>query len=152
MNERLTPESKPGLWFDGPNYTADAVIIDPATQKILLIKRADTGDWALPGGFVEANELSDQTAIREAFEETGLALVGPAKRIYEGIVADPRNTEQAWIETSAYLFHESSETTVCGSDDAADAAWIPLAELPPLYASHSDIVMVARALLDQEND
>ena len=152
MNERYTPETKPGLWFDGPNYTADAVIIDPDTEKIVLIKRRDTGDWALPGGFIEPSERSDQAAVREAFEETGLALSEPTQCIYRGIVADPRNTDQAWIETSAYLFTQSSDMTVCGSDDACEARWLPLGDLPQLYASHDDIVMVARVVIDRLRD
>lgn len=147
MSERITPEIKPGLWFDGPNYTADAVIIDSVAQKILLIVRSDTGDWALPGGFVNDNEAAEFTAMREAFEETSIEIDGPGELIYQGIVNDPRNCKQAWIETSAYLFHHTSDTAVTGGDDARAAQWTPLAKLPPLYASHAAIVEYALATL-----
>ena len=58
------------LWHNGPNYTADSVIINPIAQKILLIKRS-SGEWALPGGFVNPEEDSFTAAIRETKEETG---------------------------------------------------------------------------------
>lgn len=131
------------LWYDGPNYTTDSVIINPIAQKILLIKRS-SGEWALPGGFINSREESLTAAIRETKEETGTIISDDPILIYKGLVDDPRNSQTSWIETSAYLFivNELSETS--GQDDAIDAAWLPLNNLPKLYASHDEIV--ARAI------
>lgn len=138
-NSEQTVERK--LWFEGPNYTADAVIIDAKAAKILLIKRGDTGEWALPGGFVDKTDTSAlEAAVREAQEEAGISIEANAPLIFRGIVDDPRNSETAWIETSAYLFAGTSETTVAGNDDAEDAQWHDIAALPLLYASHQTIV------------
>ncbi len=137
-----TPEktTERKLWFEGPNYTADAVIIDSEASKILLIMRS-TGEWALPGGFVdEADTTAHEAAIREAQEEASIEIEGQAPLIFRGIVDDPRNSEDAWIETSAYLFFAPSTLEVLGGDDAKDAQWHDLADLPPLYASHQMIV------------
>lgn len=41
-------------------------------DKVLLTKREDFEVWCLPGGGVEENESLPQSAIREAYEETGL--------------------------------------------------------------------------------
>jgi 8-oxo-dGTP pyrophosphatase MutT (NUDIX family) len=41
--------------------------------RILLIKRADNGFWAMPGGAMELGESITECAIRETYEETGLA-------------------------------------------------------------------------------
>jgi 8-oxo-dGTP pyrophosphatase MutT (NUDIX family) len=41
--------------------------------RVLLIKRADNGFWAMPGGAMELGESITQCAIRETYEETGLA-------------------------------------------------------------------------------
>lgn len=45
-------------------------------NQILLQQRTDTGQWGIPGGFMELEETIQQTAKREVFEETGLCLKG----------------------------------------------------------------------------
>ena len=127
------------LWYNGPNYTADSVIINPIAQKILLIKRS-SGEWALPGGFINSKEESFTAAIRETKEETGTIISDNPILIYKGLVNDPRNSQTSWIETSAYLFIVNELSEVSGRDDAIDAAWLPLNNLPKLYASHDEIV------------
>lgn len=55
----------------------DAAIFDDR-DRLLLIRRTDTGQWAMPGGGVEVGETVGTAAVREAFEETGMdiALTG----------------------------------------------------------------------------
>jgi ADP-ribose pyrophosphatase len=139
----VRPEQTKKLWFDGPNYTADAVIINAVARRILLIQRKDTHQWALPGGFVDPDEQAIDAARREAEEETGAQLVGDARLIYKGVVDDPRNSNEAWIETSAFLFQTLNFFDLKPGDDAEDASWKNLSELPPLYASHQKIVSLA---------
>lgn len=134
------------LWHEGPNYAADAVVIQPTLQQILLIQR-QTGEWALPGGFVNKDEPAHLAAKREAEEETGHIVTGDGELVYEGPVEDPRNTEDAWIETSAYLFTTDLLPEVEGRDDAKDAKWTALETLPNLYGSHNVIVTNALRLL-----
>ena len=55
-----------------PFTVADAAIIDD-TGRMLLIRRADTGLWALPGGSLDVGETPAQGAVREALEESGVA-------------------------------------------------------------------------------
>lgn len=49
-----------------------AVILTDTKNRILLQLRADNGLWGLPGGLMELGETPEETAIREAYEETGL--------------------------------------------------------------------------------
>ena len=49
---------------------ATAVIVQD--NKVLLVKREDFEVWALPGGGVDEGESLAETAVREAYEETGL--------------------------------------------------------------------------------
>src|SRR5215475_12484416 len=49
-----------------------AVIFDSNREKILLTRRADNGQWCLPGGRMESGESAAEACEREVFEETGL--------------------------------------------------------------------------------
>lgn len=49
-----------------------AAVFDENRERILLIRRADNGKWAVPGGYMEAGENFFEACAREVFEETGL--------------------------------------------------------------------------------
>lgn len=65
---------------------------------------------------------------------------------------DPRNTDNAWIETTAYNFHDDSGDILSGihfeaGDDAGNVKWLDIDQSLQLYASHRDIVsQVAKRL------
>ena len=50
---------------------ASAVVTDGA-GRVLLLRRSDSGNWALPGGTLELGESITECAVREVREETGL--------------------------------------------------------------------------------
>lgn len=142
---------KGAYWNWGPNRTADSVVVHG--DAILLIERGDTGDWALPGGFINGNEHAARAARREAAEETGVQL-GRAWGIpiYKGPVVDPRMTAHAWPETTAYLFSLPAETQrppALGADDARRAEWVPLEQIRNLrlFGSHLFLARLALAQL-----
>lgn len=142
---RLTdlPSGKGNFYHYGPNYTVDPIVIaSEATPKILLIRRGDTGDWALPGGFIDGDETATHAAQRELYEETGITLNDTEPTIvYEGPVADPRSTLNAWPETTALLWRCGTSLAAQANDDARDARWFALSNLPQnLYGSHADII------------
>lgn len=132
------------LWYEGANYTADAVVLNASRSHVLLIQRQDTGDWALPGGFIdEGDDSVEYAATREVSEETGLSVKSPGKLVYRGRVDDPRNSETSWIETSAYLYILNDMPSPQAGDDAQVAAWHTLDDLPELYGSHQYIMRCA---------
>ena len=49
-----------------------ASIFDKNTEKVLLVRRADNGKWAVPGGYMSAGESFSEACKREVLEETGL--------------------------------------------------------------------------------
>ncbi len=55
-----------------PFAVGDGAVIDDA-GRILLIRRADNGLWAMPGGGLEVGETPAQGIVREVMEETGIA-------------------------------------------------------------------------------
>lgn len=65
-------------WLDDPDapevnsiVPAASVVVANDQGEILLIERADNGNWTIPGGAMEFGESLTQTAIREAKEESG---------------------------------------------------------------------------------
>ncbi|MGH8881342.1 MAG: NUDIX domain-containing protein, partial [Stackebrandtia sp.] len=54
-----------------PMTGAEALILD-GEGRILLMRRSDTGSWAMPGGACEVGESSAATAVREVREELGV--------------------------------------------------------------------------------
>lgn len=121
--------------------TADAVVITQnEPRKVLLIKRGGKpfkGCWAFPGGFMNMDETLEECVIRELKEETGL-VVTEVKPIgsYSRVDRDPRGR----TITIAYLIVVDEELPVKGQDDAKQAKWWPLNDLPELAFDHSKIL------------
>ena len=124
--------------------TADCIVITKeAEPKVLLIERGDEpfkGCWAFPGGFMNMDETTEQCAIRELEEETGL-MVSEVHQIgaYSKVDRDPRGR----TVTVAYLVIVDAPMAVNGQDDAAKAQWFPLSALPELAFDHEEIMQDA---------
>ena len=127
--------------YPRPAVTADCVVITKKEQpKVLLIQRgADPykGSWAFPGGFMNMDETTEQCAIRELEEETGLR-VSDVHQIgaYSKVDRDPRGR----TITVTYLAIIDKPVQVTGQDDAANAEWFPLSALPELAFDHAEIM------------
>ena len=127
--------------YPRPAVTADCVVITrEAEPKVLLIQRgADPykGCWAFPGGFMNMDETTEQCAIRELEEETGLK-VSTVRQIgaYSKVDRGPRGR----TITVADLAIIDKPAQVTGQDDAAKAEWFPLSALPELAFDHADIM------------
>jgi ADP-ribose pyrophosphatase YjhB (NUDIX family) len=63
------------------------VVVVNDTREILMIRRSDNENWAVPGGAIDLGESVAQAAIRETLEESGITceLTGLV-----GIYSDPR--------------------------------------------------------------
>lgn len=150
-----------------PAVTVDTVLFAPRAGDlaVLLVRRKKApfkGHWALPGGFVEANEPLAAAAARELEEETGISGV-PAEQL--GAFGDPgRDPRGHTISVVHYAFVLTEPRPTAG-DDAAEAAWHPLRTLPikqPLGArrrarlevelafDHAKIIEAARARLQEK--
>ena len=127
--------------YPRPAVTADCIVITKeAEPKVLLIERGGEpfkGCWALPGGFMNMDETTEQCAFRELEEETGLK-IGEVHQIgaYSRVDRDPRGR----TITVAYLAVVDTPIVVKGQDDAAKAQWFPLSALPELAFDHEEIM------------
>jgi 8-oxo-dGTP diphosphatase len=137
--------------YPRPAVTADCVVITKeAEPKVLLIQRGNMpfkGGWAFPGGFMNMDETTEQCAIRELEEETGLRLLKVQQiGAYSKVDRDPRGR----TVTVAYLAIVDEPIAVTGQDDAAKAEWWPLSDLPYLAFDHYDIMQDAIKVYAQE--
>lgn len=142
-----------GNW--GANNSADPIatrLNDKGQLEMIVVKRKDIGEWAIPGGMVDRGERVTVALQRELGEETSARLdFTHATPVYQGYVDDPRNTDNAWIETDAYHLHLPNginvplDVTHDPDSGAADARWMVLNEtsIASLYASHPDLVRKA---------
>ncbi len=54
------------------HFCASVFVVNPEDKKILLVKHKHFKKWVQPGGHIEYNEVPEETALREAYEETGI--------------------------------------------------------------------------------
>lgn len=132
--------------YPRPAVTADCIVITKEDAQVLLIQRGSEpykGCWAFPGGFLNMNETTEECAVRELFEETGLK-VDEVHQLgaYSKVDRDPRGR----TITVAYLVILDQPMPVIGQDDAALARWWPLSSLPRLAFDHNEIMADAIAL------
>ena len=136
--------------YPRPALTADCVVVTKETDaKVLLIERGDDpykGCWAFPGGFMNMDETTEQCAIRELEEETGLHVNNVVQiGAYSKVDRDPRGR----TVTVAYLAIVDRPLVVIGQDDAAKAEWWPLSNLPELAFDHDKIMQDAIRIYTQ---
>lgn len=98
------------------------------------------GAWSVPAGFINARELPEEAVLREVREETGLE----AKVIRLVDVLSGREHPRGSDILLVYLVEQVGGELLAG-DDAGDAAWFPLDDLPPL-AFESTCRILARVV------
>ena len=142
---------------------------NPYGVEFIMIKRIDNGQWALPGGMLERADGAlpkgpMRTALRELFEEAGVGNSSVfetlfevnSHEIYTGYVDDPRNTDNAWMETVVAHLHLTDALAaqipananihkLKAGDDADAAKWAPVGgdDYKKLFASHKKFVDLA---------
>jgi 8-oxo-dGTP diphosphatase len=126
--------------------TVDIVVftVHEQTLQVLLIERGIDpfkGRYALPGGFVRAEETLEQAAFRELLEETGTKDVY-LEQLYT--FGDPHRDPRGRVVTVAYYaLVPNDKSPLLAGTDAAAAAWYPVSALPPLAFDHKKIVEYA---------
>jgi 8-oxo-dGTP diphosphatase len=112
---------------------AGAIVFDEL-GRLLLVQRGqepNQGRWTLPGGRCEPGESAAAAAAREVLEETGLQVV-TTQLVGQVVLPGPGPDRHA----AEYAVDDFAGTLVGGrlqpGDDAADARFVPVEELPTL--------------------
>ena len=125
--------------------TVDAVVLRRAAEsyELLFIKRKNEpfkGKWALPGGFVEEHEDLRDAAARELQEETGLRVTALEQL---GTFGKPHRDPRHHTVSVAYIAFVDANAEAIAADDAVEAKWFSVKNLPEMAFDHDDIVNLA---------
>ena len=108
------------------------VIVTDDQDRILMIRRTDNGNWAVPGGGIELGESLIEAAMRETKEESGVdcQITG-----ISGIYTDPRHiilytsNGEARQEFSIVLTARPAGGQPAPSSETSEVRWVPRAEV-----------------------
>jgi len=130
------------LWLS----SATSVVLDEREQ-ILLARRSDTGNWALPGGIIDPAEQPADAAVREVFEETGVISV--PERLIEVTVsprfAYPNGDEVQYLDVVFRCRAIGGEARV-NDGESLEVGWFATDSLPEV--STRTIAFIGNAMAD----
>lgn len=135
------------LTHPAPVPVADAAVVDE-DDRILLIRRADDGLWAMPGGAYDMGEAPVEGAVRETLEETGYVvepvdLVG----VHDSRYCGSRSALQLYH--FVFLCRPVGRAEMTTPHEVTDVRWFGPTDLPELSPGHADrIAAVFRFLKD----
>lgn len=133
--------------YPRPALTTDALVFGFDEKKqdlqILLIQRKNEpfkGQWALPGGFVDMDETVEKCVVRELEEETSLTNIK-----FEQLITASKTDRDPRGRTVSVIFWSLINTNynVVGLDDAKDAQWFSIKNLPKIGFDHLEIINYA---------
>ncbi|XP_014725883.1 PREDICTED: transient receptor potential cation channel subfamily M member 2 isoform X4 [Sturnus vulgaris] len=140
----------------------DGSIIRKSLKKMLevLVAQYPLSDvWALPGGSLEPGEtlpLKLKWILRREFWPQFQNLLKQGTEVHKGYLDDPRNTDNAWVETVAISVHFDTQNDVemkrlnsflQGCDPELCIRWQVLDKRIPLHANHKELLHKVSTLL-----
>ncbi|MFI0350384.1 NUDIX hydrolase [Actinomadura sp. 9N407] len=134
-------------YYDDPNapkanslVPSVNVVVTNDNGEILLIRRTDNDNWAVPGGAIDLGESVNQAAVRETCEETGIEceITGIV-----GIYSDPKHlihytsNDEVRQEFSIVLTGRPTGGEPTPSDESREVHWKPPADVESLQMDRS---------------
>lgn len=119
--------------------SANVVVVN-SSGAVLLIRRTDNDNWALPGGAMDPGESMTDCAVRETLEETGIQVEVTG---LVGIFTDPRHVilytsdGEARQEFSIVYTARPVGGTPTPSSESREVHWVDPADIPGLQMDRS---------------
>ena len=148
-------------YYDDPNgpkpnsmVPSVNVVVTSDSDEILLIRRSDNDNWAIPGGAIELGESMTQAAIRETKEESGIdcEITGLV-----GIYTDPKHVilytsnGEARQEFSIVLTGRPVGGEPTPSSESSEVRWVPASDIDSYAMDRSMRIRIGHYLERQES-
>ncbi|GGO30179.1 NUDIX hydrolase [Microbispora rosea subsp. aerata] len=129
------------------------VVVTNDAGDILMIRRSDNGNWAVPGGAIDLGESLPQAAVRETLEETGVLceIMGLV-----GTYTDPRHvilyTSNGEVrqEFSIVLVGRAVSGEPTPSSESTEVRWVPRDQVEALPMDRSMRLRIGHYLAGTE--
>ena len=130
------------------------VVVTSENDEILLIRRSDNDNWAIPGGAIDLGESMTQAAIRETKEESGIdcEITGLV-----GIYTDPKHVilytsnGEARQEFSIVLTGRPVGGEPTPSSESSEVRWVPASDIDSYAMDRSMRIRIGHYLERQES-
>lgn len=129
---------------DRPLLLVGTSVIAVKNGMIFLQRRADTGDWGYPGGYLELGETPEESAKREFHEETGM--IANELNLYGVFAGEARhftypNGHEVYCTDIVYTCYDCSPSGSTHDEEVLEVRWFPFEALPPNIApSLNDVI------------
>ena len=154
----MTGRGALGKW--GPNYAVDPLFTrwneETGQYEALVAEKEGSDKLAIPGAILLKGESSFDAIKRRLGVKIGQDIpMDGAVRLYKGYVDDPRNTDNAWLETEVYhinLPYELTKSLLLQNRLGKWAKWMPLTDenAADMYANHGEFVRLAMVRLQPD--
>ncbi|MFD7644748.1 NUDIX domain-containing protein [Kitasatospora sp. NPDC059795] len=129
------------LWL-----SAVTLVVVDDDGRVLLGRRADTGEWALIGGIIDPGEQPADAAVRECLEETGVTVEPQALTsvTVSPVIDYPNGDRCQYLELTFRCRPLAGEACV-NDDESLEVAWFHPDALPAVDASVQERIALALA-------
>lgn len=120
-----------------------AVVLDER-DRVLMVRRSDTGEWALTTGCLEPGEQPATGAAREVWEETGIDVTVERLLAVEALdlAVAPNGDQIHWLCVGLLCRAAGGDARV-NDDESVEVGWFEVDALPPLPPHQARCVSLA---------
>ena len=120
-------------------------------DRVLLIRRTDNDNWAVPGGGMDLGESITQAAVRETWEETGITcqITGPGWHLHQPSQRDPLHQQRRGPAGVLYRLHRSASQRRAAAQQRVIRAAVGFPEDIPRLRMHPSMRQRIQRYLDK---